>query len=110
MRPNAPNSGGGGGAMSPEWNDKLGTLSVDGVVILSLDKPAENMRAILNAFQRVSWAHWIPIPLKPEFLKEGLGEAVYKLNGGRKKQKTPLVHFRRDGQGKGVIWEWRKEQ
>lgn len=93
--------------LSPVWNDGLGQLSAGSLIILILDKPAPNLRAILNAFQAAGWPGWIANPIEPDPTMDKharLGSAVYKLNGGKKKIK--LLRFHRDGKGAGVIWEW----
>lgn len=88
--------------IKPVWKDNEGILLYDGEVILHLNKPAPNQRAILNAFERAGWPTWIPNPLEPDPLideRQRLADAVYRLN--RNVADRPL-HFRRDGRGHGV--------
>lgn len=76
------------------------------MVIKRFDKPAENQRVILRAFQRNGWPDWIADPIKPDHDKDDrqrLADAVYHLN---RHQENQLVRFRRDGRGMGVIWDW----
>jgi hypothetical protein len=97
--------------MSPVWNDKVGTLSVHGRSVLRLAKPAKNQRAILNAFERNGWPSWIANPIEPTYPKDEnqrLGDAVYGLN--RSLGPDAPLQFRRDGQGKGVFWEFLTEK
>jgi hypothetical protein len=91
---------------TPTWNDGLGTLAFKGVMVLTIEKSAKNLRAILNAFERQGWPAWIPNPIKPAFDtddRQRLADAVYKLNRGTRV--TRMISFRRDGQGKGIIWQ-----
>ncbi len=86
------------------WTDEQGILALGGEVVKVLDKPAENRRAILDAFQAAGWPGWIANPLKPDrFMDNGqrLADAVYHLNQQRKKR----IRFHRDGTGTGVRWE-----
>ncbi len=90
----------------PAWDDDRGILSLHGLVIKRFDKPAENQRAILRAFQRQGWPAWIADPLERDphmDERRRLADAVYHLN---RHQENQLVRFRRDGRGKGVVWEW----
>jgi hypothetical protein len=94
------------GGKPPAWNENQGILSRDGVVIKRFDKPAENQRAILRAFERQGWPDWIADPLERDAHmdeRQRLADAVYHLN---LRQEHNLIRFRRDGRGMGVIWEW----
>ena len=89
----------------PAWDRDRGILSLAGVVVKRFDKPAENQRRILHAFQAANWVAWIANPLKPDYEKDDrqrLADAVYKLNRNQRKH---LIRFRRDGQGLGITWE-----
>jgi hypothetical protein len=100
-RPQLPPSDGN----LPAWNYDQGILSLDGVVIKRFDKPAENQRAILRAFERAGWPTWVANPIKSDHGKDDrqrLADAVYKLN---RHQENRLIRFRRDGRGTGILWE-----
>ena len=91
--------------IQPGWDDDLGILFLGGEIVKRFDKPAENQRRILRAFQAANWLPWIANPLKPDSEmddRQRLADAVYMLN---RHQTNRLIRFRRDGKGTGIIWE-----
>ena len=94
----------------PIWSEDQSILFVDGVICKQFGQPAENQRAILREFQRQGWPAWIANPLEPDCEKDDrqrLADAVYHLNRGQKKR---LIRFRRNGRGKGILWELLKKK
>ena len=60
---------------------------------------------ILSCFQESGWPVRIDDPLPPQAeqdSKRRLSDTIKCLN---RKQVAPLMHFRGDGTGEGVIWE-----
>jgi hypothetical protein len=89
----------------PIWSEERALLTFGGLVVKQFEKPAENQTAILREFQSQNWIPWIANPLAPDpYLddRQRLADAVYQLNHH---QKHKLLHFRRDGRRKGVLWE-----
>ena len=61
--------------------------------------------AILAAFEEEGWPSRIddPLPPQPEQdSKRRLSDTIKCLN---RKQASPLIHFRGDGTGEGVVWD-----
>ena len=90
----------------PAWDEDRGILSLNGIVIKRFDKPADNQRAIL----REGWPAFIADPLERDphmDERQRLADAVYHLN---RHQENQLIRFRRDGRGKGVLWEFVKKK
>ncbi len=89
----------------PFWDDLRGILFFGAIAIVKqFDKPAENQRMILRAFQAAGWPVWIANPLEPDGEtddRQRLADAVYKLN---RHQKTSLIRFRRDGSVSSYWW------
>ena len=80
--------------------------SVLGVALVKQFKwTAENQEAILCVFEEEGWPARIDDPLPPQAeqdSKRRLSDTIKCLN---RKQANPILHFRGDGTGEGIIWE-----
>lgn len=91
--------------VTPVWDAERRELLVNGDVVKQFKWTAENQETILAAFEEEHWPVHIddPLPPRPEQdSKRRLSDTIKCLN---RKQKRPLIHFRGDGTGEGVIWE-----
>jgi hypothetical protein len=86
----------------PSWDADLGELRVGDVLIKRYTKPAKNQRIVLTAFQELDWRHKIDDPLTPKPRRRG--ETIAGLNDDH--INPGIIHFRGDGTGKAIIWEW----
>jgi hypothetical protein len=89
----------------PIWDFQRRILSFDGKVVKHFRLPADNQEVVLTAFQEEDWPVRIFDPLSPAdsvVVKRRLSETIKALN---RRQQNPLVHFRGDGTGEGVMWE-----
>ncbi len=87
------------------WNAEARKLSVCGEIVKRFKWPASNQETVLSAFQEEGWPERIddPLPPQPEQdSKRRLSDTIKCLN---RKQNKPLIHFRGDGTGEGVVWE-----
>ena len=94
---------------SVHWDPASRRLQVDGQLVKCFRWRAINQESILNAFQEEGWPRHIddPLPPQPELdPKQRLSDTIKCLN---RKQLNPLIRFRGDGTGEGVIWEITKE-
>jgi hypothetical protein len=94
----------------PVGDERRGILSVGDIIVKQFDKPAQNQRAILSAFQREGWPPHIENPLEHDRLMDDsqrMADAVYRLN---RDQKPLRIRFRRDGRGLGITWELVKKK
>ena len=57
---------------------------------------------VLDAFQEDGWPDRIDDPLSPSKDQQRLHETIASLN---ENMALPLVHFRADGTGQGIVWE-----
>ncbi|WP_037249040.1 hypothetical protein [Rhodopirellula baltica] len=90
----------------PEWNPQSRRLSFSGAEVKRFKWPAANQEAVLCAFQEEDWPERIDDPLHPQpdqDTKRRLADTIKCLN---RKQVNELIHFRGDGTGEGVTWEW----
>ncbi|WP_145352706.1 hypothetical protein [Roseimaritima multifibrata] len=90
----------------PEWNPQSRRLSFNGAEVKRYKWPAANQEAVLCAFQEEDWPERIDDPLHPQpdqDTKRRLADTIKCLN---RKQVNELIHFRGDGTGEGVTWEW----
>ena len=87
----------------PGWNKARGELTYDGKVIRRVQAGrAKNIVKVLDAFQEDGWPDRIDDPLSPSKDQQRLHETIASLN---ENMALPLVHFRADGTGQGIVWE-----
>lgn len=92
----------------PHWECDRHELRLSGLLIKQYKWPAANQEMVLAAFQEEGWPFRIDDPLPPQpdqDSKRRLSDTIKCLN---RKQANPLLHFRGDGTGEGVIWEVRR--
>ena len=90
----------------PKWDCVRRILSVDGLCVKRFKWAAENQEAVLSVFEEESWPSRIDDPLRPQpeqDPKRRLSDTIKCLN---RKQEHPIIHFRGDGTGEGVVWEF----
>lgn len=91
--------------VTPRWDSAKRTLCVNGTLVKRFKWSAANQEAILAAFEEEGWPPRIDDPLSPQpeqDAKRRLSDTIKCLN---RKQANPLLHFRGDGSGEGVVWE-----
>ncbi|MBC8872913.1 MAG: hypothetical protein H8E44_26050 [Planctomycetes bacterium] len=89
----------------PKWDAEKRVLCFDGRIVKRFKWHAMNQETVLAAFEEDGWPVRIddPLPPQPEQdSKRRLSDTIKCLN---RKQQNPLIHFRGDGTGEGVIWE-----
>lgn len=97
---------GSNGTVVPAWDPERRVLSIDGMTAKHFKWSAANQEAILAAFEEEGWPSRIddPLPPQPEQdSKRRLSDTIKCLN---RKQANSLIHFRGDGTGEGVVWEF----
>ena len=90
----------------PRWASERRVLGVGGTIVKRFKWVAVNQQALLCAFEEEGWPPRIDDPLPPhpeQDAKRRLSDTIKCLN---RKQTNPLVHFRGDGTGEGVVWEF----
>lgn len=88
------------------WDAESRKLRVRGELVKRFKWPAANQETILSAFQEEGWPERIddPLPPQPEQdSKRRLSDTIKCLN---RKQIIHLIHFRGDGTGEGIVWEF----
>jgi hypothetical protein len=89
----------------PSWESDRHELRLGNVLVKQFKWPATNQEMVLAAFQEEAWPFRVDDPLPPhpdQDSKRRLSDTIKCLN---RKQKNPLLRFRGDGTGEGVIWE-----
>jgi hypothetical protein len=86
----------------PKWDAVCGKLHYDGQVIRSIPRPKQacNIIAILDAFQQLGWPDRIDLGSLPGMTDHVCRQSLYILN-----KPMEAIHFRMDGQGRGILWE-----
>jgi hypothetical protein len=88
----------------PRWDGEIRRLYWDGVLVKHFRVPAWNQEQILAAFEEEGWPARIYDPLPPSRglnPRARLRETIKSLNHH---QLRPLLCFRGDGTGEGVLW------
>lgn len=89
----------------PRWDSELNELRMDQVLIKRFRWQAINQSMVLCAFEEEGWPEHIDDPLPPQpglDPKRRLHDTIKCLNRGHK---IPLIRFRGDGTGQGIVWE-----
>ena len=92
-------------ALNPHWNATRRELFVAGRIVKRFRVPARNQERILSVFEENGWAEHIHDPLPVTYDIDAptrLHDAINRLN---RCQINPLLRFRGDGRGTGVLWE-----
>jgi hypothetical protein len=91
----------------PEWDAAEKVLSFNGVVVKQFLHPAPNQEIVLAAFDEERWPRRIDDPLHPNSEQDSrrrLNDTIKCLN---RNQANPVIVFRGDGTGTGVVWQFR---
>jgi hypothetical protein len=89
----------------PCWDPERQELRFRGFLVKRFRLPSPNQVAVLAAFEEECWPPKIDDPLPPhpdQDQKRRLSDTIKCLN---RSQRTPLLRFKGDGSGEGVIWE-----
>jgi len=92
----------------PQWDRERRELRLRGILVKRFKWAALNQEIVLGTFQEEAWPARIDDPLPPQpgqDPKRRLHDTIKCLN---RKQEHPLLNFRGDGTGEGVIWEARQ--
>lgn len=90
----------------PQWDTTNRELRINGRLVKRFKWQAINQETILAAFEEEGWPARIDDPLPPhpeQDPKRRLADTIKCLN---RKQAHELIHFRGDGTGEGVFWEY----
>ncbi len=91
---------------TPRWNSEVRELLVGHTLVKCFRYAAVNQEKVLAAFEEEGWPSRIDDPLPPEpeqDPKRRLNDTIKCLN---RKQANRLLHFRGDGTGQRVVWEY----
>lgn len=92
----------------PKWDAERRLLCINGTTVKHFKWTAMNQEAVLATFEEEGWPARIYDPLPPKLdqdPKRRLSDTIKCLN---RKQKNNLIHFRGDGTGEAVMWEFVK--
>ncbi len=93
----------------PVWDAQRHELRVADVIVKRFRWPAANQETVLAAFEEEHWSARIDDPLPPKAdqdPKRRLHDTIKCLN---RRQEQPLMRFKGDGSGEGVLWEFTDE-
>ena len=92
-------------SVTPQWNAEKRELWLGDRLVKRFKWHAENQERVLAAFEEEAWPFRVDDPLPPhgeQDAKRRLSDTIKCLN---RKQIHPILHFRGDGTGEGVVWE-----
>jgi hypothetical protein len=101
-----PDASGTGIGRIPRWDRQCRELWVGPLLVKRFRQPAVAQETVLSTFEEEGWPLRIDDPLPPlcdQEPKRRLHETIKSLN---RNQVHPMLHFRGDGQGCGVRWEF----
>lgn len=84
----------------PAWDSDLGELKYQGNLIRKVKGNAPSIRAILDAFQEMSWPARIDNPLPGGPISRTLRNTLYRLN-----KNLQGISFFADGTATGILWQ-----
>lgn len=91
----------------PFYDRELRELYARGQLVKLFKQPAPDQDAVLSSFEELGWPRRMDDPLRRKHGRQGanvrLRDTIKRLN---RRQQRPLIRFRGDGTGKGIIWEY----
>ena len=96
--------------LTPHYDNQRHQLRLNGHLVKEFKAPAINQELVLAAFQEEGWPPRIDDPLPPapeQDPKRRLHDTNKCLN---RHHKHAAIHFRGDGTGEGVVWEFTGEE
>lgn len=90
----------------PKWDSDLRELRHNGVLIKHFKWQAVNQESILSAFEEEGWPNVIDDPLPPKEEHDSKRRLLDTIKSLNRNQKEPVIRFRGNGTGEGVIWEF----
>jgi|WetSurMetagenome_2_1015567.scaffolds.fasta_scaffold242762_2 hypothetical protein len=95
---------------TPLWDPQRRELRVGDRIVKQFRVPSPSQEAILAAFSEEGWPPAIDDPLPPQPEQEPkrrLRNTIESLNSN---QKNSLLHFRGDGSGQRILWEFSEDR
>lgn len=92
---------------APTWDIQLRELRYEGKIVKRFRVAAQNQEMVLSAFEEDGWPAYIDDPLPPtgdRLPQVRLQQTIQQLN---RHQITPIIHFRGNGRGDGIMWALR---
>jgi hypothetical protein len=90
----------------PTWIAALRELRAGQTLLKKFRSQARTQEVVLAAFEEEGWPRRIDDPIAPRpFVecKHRLRSTIQSLN---RFHEEPLLRFRADGSGEGIVWEW----
>jgi hypothetical protein len=91
---------------SPHWDSQRHELTSNGQLVKRFKHRSPNQETVLTAFQEERWPSSIRDPLPPVGETDPKRRLSDTIRGLNHHQKNRLLHFRGDGTGEGIIWEF----
>jgi hypothetical protein len=95
------------GRLTPSYNSADRVFAWGCHVLKCFRQPADNQEIVLCSFEEVGWPDWLDDPLPRaagQNPKRHLHDTIRDLN---RHQALPLIHFKGDGSGERMGWEYR---
>lgn len=92
--------------LKPTWIESVRELRAGQVLLKRFRTKAPTQEVVLAAFEEDGWPQRIDDPLAPQPFsdcKHRLRATIQSLN---RFHEEPMIRFRADGSGEGIVWEW----
>lgn len=93
-------------AQKPTWIAAVRELRVGQTLLKLFRSKAPTQEIVLAAFEEDGWPRRIDDPLAPKPLTESKHRLRATIQSLNRYHEKPMIHFRADGSGEGIVWEW----
>jgi hypothetical protein len=93
-------------APKPTWIAAVRELRAGQTLVKRFRLKAPAQESVLAAFEEDGWPQRIDDPLAPQPFSESKRRLRSTIQSLNRFQEEPMIRFRADGTGEGIVWEW----
>jgi len=93
-------------AITPHWDQRNRRLWAGPILVKHFARAAPNQIRLLDAFEEVQWRRPLDDPLPETFKTDPKFRLHHTIMDFNRSLGVPVIHFRGDGTGLGVLWEF----
>ena len=93
-------------APKPTWIAAVRELRAGQTLVKRFRLKAPAQEVVLAAFEEDGWPQRIDDPLAPQPFSESKRRLRSTIQSLNRFQEEPMIRFRADGSGEGIVWEW----
>lgn len=92
--------------LKPTWIESVRELRAGQVLLKRFRSKAPAQEVVLAAFEEEGWPQRIDDPLAPQPFSESKRRLRSTIQSLNRHQEDPMIRFRADGSGEGIVWKW----